>query len=299
VEPKVGVALAVHNSCDQTRECLRTLFSSDYDNLYVVVVDDGSSDSTWEMLQQEFPVIVLQGDGNLWWMGATNWAVRECLKSRCEFVLLLNPDVLVQPDTVSTLVNNSVSLDSAIVTPLVLDYDAPECVWEAGHIWGPLFEKLPIIWISRYMYKHKTKVSDLPAEPYSTVSVVGRGGLIPKKAFETLGLFDEKHFPHYGADGDYAIRAWRARYPMYIIPEARVLLHTDQTSMKVPNSFKEAIHHYWRYLTSRKHGEALKVLYYLYTKNLPFYAAIPSYLFGLTLNTVRYWQSFAQGYKRA
>ena len=295
MRPKVGVALAVHNSCAQTRNCLEALFSSDYGNLHVVVVDDGSSDGTWEMLQQDYPkAIALRGDGNLWWTGATNWAVRECLQAGCEFVLLLNPDVIVEPTTISTLVSNSISLGMAIVTPVVLDYDNPEVIWEAGHTWGPMIEKFPVIWSGGYIYKHGTKVSRLPKAPYSTVSVVGRGGLIPQIAFEVRGLFDGKRFPHYGADGDLALRAWRARYPMYIVPTARVLLHTDQTGMRVPRSFSEAIQHYGRYLLSRKHGEAVKVLYFLNIKNLPVHAAIPSYLFMLVLNTFRYWQKFVQ-----
>jgi GT2 family glycosyltransferase len=251
------------------------------------------------MLQRDYPdVIALRGDGNLWWTGATNWAVRECLQAGCEFVLLLNPDVIVEPTTISTLVSNSMSLDMAIVTPVVLDYDNPEVIWEAGHTWGPVVERFPVIWAARYMYKHGAKVSRLPKTPYSTVSVVGRGGLIPRIAFETLGLFDEQRFPHYGADGDLAKRAWRAGHPMYIVPLARVLLHTDQTGRMVPESLREAIWQYGRYLLSRKHGEAIRTLYFLCMKNLPMYAAIPSYLFGLALNTFRYWQRFVKAKRR-
>lgn len=293
-QPKVGVAIAVFNSREHTRECLASLQLSDYSSLYIVVVDDGSLDGTWEMLQQNYPeVVAIRGDGSLWWMGAASLAIRECLQAGCEFVLLLNPDVIVEPTAISTLVNYSISLGRAIVSPVVLDYDNPEVIWEAGHTWGPIIKKIPIIWATRYLYKHGTKVSALPQRPYPTVSVVGRGGLIPRTAFETIGLFDEKRFPHYGADGDLAKRAWRAGYPMYIVPAARVLLHTEQTGRTVPQSFVEAVQNYGLYLVSRKHGEALRVLFFLYVKNVPLYAAIPSYLFGLALNTFRYWQSFA------
>lgn len=296
---KVGVALAVHNSCRQTKECLEALFKSDHPLLHVVVVDDGSTDDTAEMLQAEFPqVVVLHGDGNLWWTGATNLAVRACLEAGCEYVLLLNPDVLLQPNTINTLVRGSQQLDQAIVSPIVLDFDHPDQIWEAGHTWEPVIKQVPILWVSRYLYRHGALAANIPHEPYKTVSVVGRGGLIPRAAFERLGLFDEKHLPHYGADADMAVRAWRAEYPMYIIPGATVLLHTRQTGMTIPLSFVSACRRYGRYLFSRKYGERVRVFYYLNVNNLPLYAALPNYVFMLGLNTLRYWQRFFRQRRR-
>jgi len=148
------------------------------------------------------------------------------------------------------------------------------------------------------MYKRGTRVSALPEEPFSTVSIIGRGGLVPRVVFETIGLYDEKRLPHYGADADFALRAWSTGFSAYVVPAARVLLHTDQTGMTVPHSLAEAIRQYGRYLLSRKHGEALRTLYFLNTKHLPVYTALPSYLFMLTFSTFRYWQRFVRAKRR-
>ena len=288
MKSKVGVAIAVHNSRDQTKNCLDSLLRSDYCNLHIVVVDDGSSDGTWEMLKRDYPsVIVLRGDGNLWWTRANNWAIKHCITHGCDYIALLNPDVLVEPETLHILCEHSRALSDAIVSPIVLDRDQPNRIWEAGHDWEPLFKWFPLFWISKYKYKHGTAIAKLPKEPYPTVSVVGRGGLIPRKAFETLGLFDEKHLPHYGADMDMALRAWRAKYPMYIVPKAKAYLDTNHTSKKVPTTFRDAWISYINYLISRKYGEALRALYYVNVNNMPLRIAVPNYVFLLILNSFR------------
>ncbi len=292
---QVGVSLAVHNSRDLTRECLAALMRSTGVEIYPVVIDDGSNDGTSEMLASEYPgVRVLRGDGNLWWTRATNWGIRVSLEVGCDQVLLLNPDVRVEPDTVAHLARASHTHADAIVAPLVLDCDDPTRIWEAGHSWQPAWKAFPVVWINRYQYKRGTPVSHLPPAIYPTVSVIGRGGLMPRAAFESLGLFDEVHLPQYGADADMTLRAWRKGWPMYIEPKARVVLNTRQTGMRSSPSWRKALEGYGRYLTSRKHGEALRVLWYWSTNNLPLYQALPTYLFMLALNTLRYWQRFLQ-----
>lgn len=291
----IGVSLAVHNSCDQVKKCLIAVFESVDVSLHVVVIDDGSTDGTSEMIAREFPqVVILRGNGELWWTGATNWGIRTCLESGCEAVVLLNPDVIVEPDTIALLFSHSSALGNAIVSPLVLNYDKPDLIWEAGHRWERAFKPLPFFWVSRYMYKHDTPVSKIPQHAYPTVSVVGRGGLMPRRAFDQLGLFDEKHLPHYGADADMGVRAWNTKYPMYIVPKATVRLHTKSTGRQIKRTFRAALKQYWQYLTARKQGEALRVLYYWNVNNMPKHIAIPNYVFLLGLNTFRYWQQFAK-----
>jgi len=68
----VYTIIPVHNRKEFTRNCLRSLQRQTVsDRLRIIVVDDGSEDGTDEMLAAEFPeVIVLRGDGNLFWTAA-------------------------------------------------------------------------------------------------------------------------------------------------------------------------------------------------------------------------------------
>ena len=64
------IVIPVHNRKHFTRDCLLSLRKQTFQNFTIIVIDDGSSDGTGEMIQKEFPeVVLLHGDGNLWWTG--------------------------------------------------------------------------------------------------------------------------------------------------------------------------------------------------------------------------------------
>ena len=64
--PLVALVIPVYNNKEDTQEFLESLKSVTYPNFKVIIVDDGSTDGTEEMLRHDYPeVIVLKGDGNL------------------------------------------------------------------------------------------------------------------------------------------------------------------------------------------------------------------------------------------
>jgi len=71
--PRVAVVVPVYNKIELTIRFLESFQQITYPNYSMIIVDDGSRDGTAEILRARFPeVIVLKGDGNLWWSGATN-----------------------------------------------------------------------------------------------------------------------------------------------------------------------------------------------------------------------------------
>lgn len=291
--PKIGVSLAVFNSREQTRACLSALLASTGVDLLPVVIDDGSTDGTAEMVASSFPqVSLLRSDGNLWWSGASNLGIRQCLQAGCDYVLLLNPDVLVQPDTIVTLLTIAQQAPPCIAAALVVQRDAPDRVWWAGSRWEPVLAGLPI-WSSRYLYRSGTLVSSLPQTPFATSEVHGRGVLAPRQVFEIVGLYDEISLPQYGADVDFSHRVRKAGISMVVAPQAPVTLDTRHTGMLPATSLRRAGRGYWNYLTKRKNGEALRTWWVISRRHLPFYAVVPTYAALVGWGTLRYWQRVA------
>ena len=69
----VYIVIPCFNRKKLTRGCLQALENQTYKDFKVIVVDDGSTDGTANMITREFPeTILLFGDGNLFWTGATN-----------------------------------------------------------------------------------------------------------------------------------------------------------------------------------------------------------------------------------
>ncbi len=287
-KPLVGIAIAVHNGIERTRECLLALNQSHYERLYICVVDDGSVDDTWSVLSEEFPEVqAIAGDGNLWWTGGTNLAIRECLDAGCEFVILLNPDCMVEPGTVTTLVNCAFQYPDTMVASVVVDQTNPQKLWWAGTVWGPVKKMLPFVWAFRYRHKRERNyvVGDLPTKPFPTAETGGRGVLIPKSIFDVVGLFDEQVFPHYSADNDFGLRVHEAGYDIIVEPNARVGLYVDETGLNLRPKLTQLPSEYFKRMFSRKHGEFLHCSWHLLLRHVPWYAFLPSLLFwhGLTL----------------
>lgn len=101
----VYIIIPVHNRKAITLKCLETLQNNgDLDKYHVIVVDDGSSDGTSSAIQSQYPdVIILQGDGNLWWTGAIKMGMEYAYQQGAEYFIWLNDDCLVSHNTIQNL----------------------------------------------------------------------------------------------------------------------------------------------------------------------------------------------------
>ncbi len=99
------IVIPVHNRKYLTNKCLNSLQRQTYKNFNIIVIDDGSTDGTSKMIQNDFPgVILLHGDGNLWWTGATNMGCRYAIENGAKYILTLNDDVIVKHDYIEKMI---------------------------------------------------------------------------------------------------------------------------------------------------------------------------------------------------
>ena len=108
---KIAVLLTVFNRREITLEGLRTLHRA-IENLGVGYVfdiymtDDGSTDGTRNSVAKEFPnVVIVHGDGNLFWSGGMRKAWKAAIDSRIDYdgYLWFNDDVHLYDDALKTL----------------------------------------------------------------------------------------------------------------------------------------------------------------------------------------------------
>jgi len=193
--PKVYILLPVHNRREITRgfvECLAVQTFSDY---HLVLIDDGSTDETAEMVQARIrSTTVLRGDGDWWWAGSLqqglNWLKVSGADDKA-LVLFINDDVHFAPDYLERAVR--VMADKKHVL-MLSRFGTPggEHIMESG------------------------KTADLRHLSFNVATSVERINCLSTRGLfaywgdvRTIGGFHPRLLPHYLSDYEYTIRAYR------------------------------------------------------------------------------------------
>jgi GT2 family glycosyltransferase/SAM-dependent methyltransferase len=239
-----SVVIPTWNGRDLLRDCLTALGTQTFAPSVVVVVDNGSTDGTIEMLRDDFPdVRVVAFDRNTGFSPAVNAGIRV---AGGDWVALLNNDAVPEPGWLAHLAEAAEKAEPevAFLASKILSLDGT-LVDSAGD------------YLDRSLAAGQRGHREPDDGRYDTADEVfsGCGGatLYRRSMLEALDLFDERFFAYY-EDVDLCFRArlagWTGRY----VPEARVRHHVSATTGRTPGMK--------RYLSIRNS-------WYLVLKNVP------------------------------
>ena len=208
----IYIIIPVFNRKNYTKKCLESLNHQTFKEFKTVIINDGSTDGTSEMLVNEFPeVIELKGDGNLFWSASTNLGVKYAFEHGASHILTLNNDTIAFENFMENMANWSKKEPKALLGAMAQNAKTKDPVYIGETInWkNATYKSLPQMNATEYTGLHE--VSHFP----------GRGLLIPREVFETIGLYDEKSFPQYFADYDFTFKARRAGFKIFCNYDAR------------------------------------------------------------------------------
>jgi N-acetylglucosaminyl-diphospho-decaprenol L-rhamnosyltransferase len=183
----------------------------------VVVVDNASTDGTSELLVERFPrVRVIRMDENVGFGRAVN---RGVAAAETEAVVLINNDVLCEPDFLERILEPLENGGVAMAAGVLLQHDRPELVDSAGIELDTTLRSWDSLW--------NQPVADLAgaAEP---VGPCGGAAAFRTDAFRDVGGFDETFFA-YWEDVDLALRLRLAGHTCVRAERARALHKHGQT----------------------------------------------------------------------
>lgn len=254
------IVIPVFNRSHFTRECLLSLRAQTLTQFRTIVVDDGSTDGTAQMLATEFPEVeVLTGDGNLFWTAGVNVGIRRALALGATHVMTLNNDVVTKPDFIEQMLLSSGANPDAVMGPLELDAATEQPIYGGEQLdfrtntRHDLLEKLPA--------GQRTGLHPVTYLP-------GRGLLIPKKVIDKIGLFDEKRLPHYLADFDYTSVARRAGFPVFLNYDARLSTYPDESGQTITRKHR-SLQGYYQHLFGIRGGGNMVNFTHFALKNCP------------------------------
>lgn len=270
--------IPVLNRWDQTRRCLERLIGGQRSPTRIIVVDHGSTDGTRSGLAADFPqVIRLEDDPAHWWAGAINTGIREALKHDADRIILLNNDCYVETDTLAKLLQHAERHPGAVIAPVQRHFeDGAVSVVRANSCFLAGYPTLVFPWYSRHVGEKRLLRTGLV--------IGGRGALIPRTVFDTVGLFDNAHLPHYGADHDFYLRCRKQGVPLYVAADAAVKLDSSHTTLAT-HLGRLTLREFRETLTQRRSHRNLHDLATLFRMHYP----IPGLWWaGAGLNLARY-----------
>ena len=215
-KPSVTVIVLNWNGKDLTIECLESLKQVNYSNFNILVVDNGSTDGSVELLKEKFPeVSILVLEKNLGYAGGNNRGFNSLKTDQPEFVIFLNNDTIVDENFIEPLVKQLLTHKKASQTvPKIYYEDDPKLIWYAGgivNLWTGSIYHLGIRQYDgpAYSKTHKTK--------YAT----GCCFCMRYEEFKEFGGFDEA-FPMYSEDVDLSLWIRAAGKQVWFVPDSKI-----------------------------------------------------------------------------
>ncbi len=221
------VIIPNYNGIRYLEACLQSLRDTAGEGFRIIVVDDGSSDGSVELVRDSFPdVELVVHDANRGFAASVNTGIRA---ADTEYVILLNNDTVVREHFVTAL-RKAIDADEKIfsVSAKMLRMDDPDIMDGAGDHYSALG------WA--FAYKKGKKAADCNSAR-SIFSACAGAAIYRRKVLNDLGLFDERHFA-YLEDVDIGYRARIEGYKNIYYPGAEVLHAGSGFSGSRYNEFK-------------------------------------------------------------
>lgn len=229
----VGIVIVNWNARECLRRSLNALRESVCgDALLVVVVDNASTDGSADMVRASFPECqVIANASNAGYACANNQGIAACAS---QYVLLLNPDAYVAPDTIEKL-TSFMQQDCGLgaLGPMLLNADGSlQYSCRAFPTLGAgLFRQTPL----GALFPHNRFTADylMTAWDHTTPREVdwlsGACVMLRRRALDEIGGLDES-FYMYCEDVDLCRRLHRAGWKVMYLPTTSVVHAIGQSS---------------------------------------------------------------------
>jgi len=181
-----------------------------YDNLSVMVVDNGSTDDSCSRIRDRYPQVQLMENGaNLGFAEGNNVGIRRALGQDADYIFLLNNDTIVDPQIVTELLAAARHNDEVgIYGCKIYFHSEPAKIWYSGAMWDK----------NDCQFVHsRTDITEVAVTDYAC----GCAMFISKKTLRIIGLMDPVFFLTF-EETDWCYRALRHGIRSYCVPSAKV-----------------------------------------------------------------------------
>lgn len=216
-EPPVTCVILNWNNWRDTVACLKALARTEYGNLQVVVVDNGSTNDSVRRIREAYPDgLLIETGKNLGFAGGNNAGIVLAAKEHADYIWLLNNDTEPAADALTELVKTAQANPrfGAVGSVLVYAHD-PNTVqaWGGGKV-------------NRWFGCSSLAVSPKPNQWFDYITAASV--LVRRVAFEEVGLLDDRMFL-YWEDVEFSCRLRSQGWRLGVAPSA-VVRHKENAS---------------------------------------------------------------------
>ncbi len=202
----------------------------------IIVVDNNSSDGSIDHLKNHFEssITLIANDQNLGFSKANNIGIQ---KARAPYILLLNPDTLVQEDTFEKCLEfYKTKKDAGAIGVRMIDGSGTFLKESKRGFPSPLTAFYKITGLSKLFPKSKTfskyHLGYLDEFKVHQVDVLsGAFMMLRKETLNAIGLLDEDFFM-YGEDIDLSYRVQKGGFKNYYLPSTTIIHYKGESTKK-------------------------------------------------------------------
>jgi len=236
----VSIIIVNFNGGPLLHEAIAAALSSSIP-IEVLISDNGSTDGSLNTVYQTFGkdprVRIISNGSNLGFSRANNIALK---KAKGRYVLLLNPDCIIQRDTLAKMLEvMDANPDVGMAGCLIRNPDGteqPGCRRAVPTPWRSLIRVLHLNKLFPNQPRFRTFLlhqEPLPTEPEPVEAISGAFMLVRHEAIDEVGLLDENYFMHC-EDIDWCMRFRHAGWKIVFVPNAEVLHYKGACSKDHP-----------------------------------------------------------------
>lgn len=174
-QPDISIVISAYNEEELIERSVRSIFTSNYplDKIYILIGSDGSTDRTYEICDNLSKIYANIKVFEFERGGKNRTLNRLTPMVRTDIICFMDADVMLTPDTISTLMSNFADPEvGGVISPMVYK-DNPEAL-NAGHKGEKMYQS----------FESKTKLFE--SNIYSTVNSLGAFYSIRKELYKLL-----------------------------------------------------------------------------------------------------------------
>jgi len=219
-KPLISIIILNYNAGDLIFNCVNSVFQSNYKNFEVILVDNISTDGSHKKCKERYDKIqLIENSDNFGYCEGNNIGIR---KAKGEFIVILNPDTIVEPNWLDEFLIAYSKFGDALYQPKILSLYEEKILQSTGNMIHPFgfgFARDKGI-------KDNNQFNEIEKIGYASGTCL----FTSSKVLDKIGLLDPFLFLYHD-DLDLGWRAAQLGIDSYFVPNIKIL-HAESYILK-------------------------------------------------------------------